>query len=195
MKPLLFVTGNDVKFRTASTVCKSYGLEVERMSIDIQEIQAHDGETVARDKALRIFEELQRPVLISDDTWMIPALKNFPGPYMKFVNDMFTAEDWLRLTEPLADRRIILRQFVVYQDKRRQELFYTDIDGMLLKEIRGRCQYPHTSLTSFDGGKTTVAERITQQRSAIAESGKRTSWHDFCEWFTAAGSTPDRKAV
>lgn len=104
---------------------------------------------------------------------------------MKFVNQMFTAEDWLRLTKPLADRAIILRQYIVYQDKHRQELFYTDMEGILLTEVRGACQYPHTSIVSFDNGTNSVAEKIAQKRSAIFDNQKRTSWHDFCEWFTA----------
>jgi XTP/dITP diphosphohydrolase len=188
MKPLLFVTGNAVKFRTASTICSQLGVQLKQISMDIPEIQAHDGETVARDKALRIFEEFQKPLIISDDTWMITGLKNFPGPYMKFVNEVFTAEDWLRLTGQLTDRRIILRQYVVYQDKHRQQLFHSDLEGVLLKEIRGEGPYPHTSITSFDGGKTTIAETIEQNKSAVAAAGQRTSWHDFCEWYLAQTS-------
>lgn len=80
MKSILYVTGNPVKFRTATTICKKYGLTIERLSMDIPEIQAHDGETVARDKALRVFEEMQKPIIISDDSWIIPGLNGFPGP-------------------------------------------------------------------------------------------------------------------
>lgn len=80
MKPLLFATGNNVKFRMATETCKRYGLELQQISLDLPEIQAHDGETVARDKALRVFEELQKPIIVSDDSWLIPGLKNFPGP-------------------------------------------------------------------------------------------------------------------
>lgn len=185
MKPILYVTGNAVKFRTATTICKKYGLAIEQLSMDIPEIQAHEGETVARDKALRVFEEMQKPIIVSDDSWIIPGLNGFPGPYMKDVNGWLNHDDWLRLTKPLTDRRVILRQIVVYQDARQQKLFYTDVEGILLKEIRGRTIYPHTSITSLDGGKTSIAEEILQERSALAAAATHTSWDDFCEWYKA----------
>jgi non-canonical purine NTP pyrophosphatase (RdgB/HAM1 family) len=183
MKTLLYVTGNTVKFKIAHTICSQQGIDLEQLSMDIPEIQAHDGEIVARDKALRVFETVQQPVVISDDTWLIPGLKNFPGPFMKFVNEAFTTEDWLRLTKTLTDRRIILRQIVVFQDKHQQQLFYTDIEGTLLTEIRGQGPYPHTAISSFDNGKTSIAENIERNRSAISDANKPTSWHDFCTWF------------
>ena len=185
MKSLLYATGNAIKFRLADSVCQTFDLSLQQISMDIPEIQAHSGEEVARDKVLRMFEALQKPVVISDDSWMIPALKDFPGPYMKFFNGMFTAEDWLRLVEPLSDRRIILRQVVAYQDKHQQQLFYTDIEGVLLTEIRGRAPFPHMSITSFNSGKTSLAEDNQEEKSSISKAVTRTSWHDFCEWYTS----------
>jgi len=182
MKQILFATGNNTKFHTANLICQEYGIELERLSLDIPEIQAQESEVIARDKALRVFEELQRPVVISDDTWIIPGIGGFPGPYMKFVNGAFMPEDWLHLTASLTDRRIILRQIVVYQDKHQQQLFYIDIEGVLLDEIRGKGEYPHTTVASFDGGKHSMAEVIAQGKSSLFDSGKRTTWHDLCEW-------------
>lgn len=185
MHKVLFVTGSQVKFRTASLVCRQEGIELVQLPMGIPEIQAADGETVARDKAQRIFEKLQKPIIISDDSWMIPALKNFPGAYMKFVNEAFTPKNWLHLTNSLTDRRIILRQIVVYQDgDQQQKVFYTDLEGSLLRESRGK-GYAHNTITSFDGGKTTLAEAIEQGKSVVADSGKRTSWHEFCEWYAS----------
>jgi len=183
MKSLLYPTGNSTKFRTAVKVCDTYGISLKQFSLDIPEIQDDDGEVIARDKALRIFEQIQEPLVITDDSWLIPGLKGFPGPYMKYVNHTFTEEDWLRLTLVLADRRIILRQVVVYQDKHQQRLFRLDVEALLLKEIRGSCEFPHTSIVSFDGGKTAAAEHISRGHSALGESGHKTSWHDFCKWY------------
>jgi XTP/dITP diphosphohydrolase len=185
MEPILFCTGNNVKLRTAETICAKYGIKVTQIRLDIPEIQAPDGQTVARDKALRAFEALQKPVVIADDSWLIPGLKGFPGPYMKDVNGWLSEEDWLNLTKPLTDRSIILRQVIVYQDVHQQQLFHTDVEGTLLTDIRGKSKYPHTSITSFDNGTSSVAEEIMQNRSAIAAAVARTSWDDFCEWYLA----------
>jgi len=181
MKPILYATGNAIKFHLAQHVCKDFGIELEKTTLDIPEIQSEQGEPVARDKAEKAFAILGEPVVISDDSWMIPALKNFPGPYMKSMNDWFTSEDWLRLTSTLDDRRIILRQIVAYQDGGGQKLFYTDIEGVMLREARGKSPFAHATITSFDGQQSNAEYH---ERGENAAQNRPTAWHDFGEWYT-----------
>ena len=47
------------------------------------------------------------------------------------INDWFTADDWLRLMQGVQDRRIVLRQHVVYQDERGQFYAVSDLEGVL----------------------------------------------------------------
>lgn len=137
---------------------------------------------MARDKALRVFEQIKEPVVVSDDNWIVPALNGFPGPYMKYINHTFTANDWLRLMKDVTDRRIILRQVIVYQDQQQQQVFATDVEATILREARGQSSYPHTAVISFDGGKTSAAEIISDGKSALYDANRPTSWHDLCKW-------------
>lgn len=182
MSPILFATGNDVKFRSGAAVCRQFGIRLKQLVLDIPEIQAADGEAVARDKALRAYEMTQKPVIISDDSWIVPGLNGFPGPFMKFVAQWLTPEDWLRLTTHLTDRRVILQQIVVYQDQNGQQLFATDIEGILLTEIRSLdSSSSSNSVVSLDGGKTSIAE-MAETKATLADIDAHTSWHDLCDW-------------
>ena len=181
MQQLAYVTGNPVKFRQAITVCEPLGISLQQTKLDIVEIQAEDGEAVARDKVEKAFAILQKPLVISDDNWIIPALNGFPGPYAKSINEWFTPEDWLRLTSTLTDRRIILHQIVVYQDADQQKLFSVDIEGILLHEIRGSSPYTHTTITSFDGSQHSNAEINQQGKSSTAHL--HNPWRDFAAWY------------
>jgi non-canonical purine NTP pyrophosphatase (RdgB/HAM1 family) len=181
MHEVLYATGNSMKFQQAAATCQPFGLTLTQTHLDIPEIQAETGEPVARDKAAKAYAELGKPVTISDDTWMIPGLKGFPGPYMKHVNDWFTVDDWLRLTRDLTDRSVILRQIVVYQDADGQQVFSVDIPGILLREARGTTPYPHSAIVSFDGGKHTNAEFHERGKSAAANY--HNPWHEFAEWY------------
>jgi inosine/xanthosine triphosphate pyrophosphatase family protein len=148
----------------------------------VPEIQGEDSELIARDKANKAFAKFQKPVVISDDSWSVPGLNGFPGAYMKSVNDWFTVDDWLNLTRPLTDRRIMLTQIVVYQDADGQQLFSCDIKGILLPEARGKSPYPHSEITSFDGGQTSNAEH--HERGQSSASHLPNVWHDFAEWYS-----------
>ncbi len=180
MNTLTFVTGNDLKFHLAEKICREFGQELsQEAALDIPEIQAETGEPVARDKAQKAFEQLGHPVVVTDDTWVIPALKGFPGPYMKSMNHWFTPEDWLRLTGTLEDREIILRQVLVYQDEIEQVLFTVDIKGVMLREIRGVSPYPHNTIVSFDGGKHSFAEIYAEGKTI---DNHHTAWHECAQW-------------
>lgn len=183
MTELLYVTGNLNKIRQAAAICEPVGILLKPTTLDIVEIQAEDGEPIARDKAAKAFAALQQPLVVSDDTWIIPGLNGFPGPYASSVNKWFSVDDWVRLTKGLQDRRIILRQFVVYQDASQQKLFVVDIEGVILEEPRGESMYPHTTLTSLDGGKHSNAELNAENKSSTAHL--HNVWNDFADWFTA----------
>ena len=180
MSTLTFVTGNSLKFHLAEKVCREFDQELlQEAALDIPEIQAETGEPVARDKAQKAFEILQKPVVVTDDTWVIPALNGFPGPYMKSINHWFTPRDWVNLTQSLEDREIILRQVLVYQDEREQVLFTVDIKGVMLKEARGESNYPHNTIVSFDGGKHSFAELYAEGKTIDSH---HTAWHEFAAW-------------
>jgi XTP/dITP diphosphohydrolase len=177
----MYVTGNPIKFRQAATVCNKKGLTLTQVELPIHEIQAATGEPIARDKAEKAFQLLGAPVVVSDDSWMIAGLNSFPGPYMKYINDWFTPEDWLRLTSTLVDRNVTLRQIVVYQDAHIQKLFSVDIPAILLSDIRGKSPYAHSTIVSYDGGQTSNAEHHEQGKSAAEDL--HGAWHEFVAWY------------
>jgi non-canonical purine NTP pyrophosphatase (RdgB/HAM1 family) len=183
MSEVLYASGNKVKFRQAQEVCKTFGITLIQDSLNVPEIQGEIAEPIARDKAEKAFAKFQRPVIISDDSWIIPGLNGFPGAYMKSVNDWFTVGDWLHLTRPLKDRRIILRQIVVYQDENGQHLFSCNIEGIILLEARGdSADRPSSAITSFDNGKHSNAE--FEERSESPTANLPSVWHDFAEWYS-----------
>lgn len=180
-EPITFVTSNEVKFLHASEMSKELGFTVERQHMDLQEIQSEGGEEIVRHKAEQAYAALQKPIIVTDDTWIIPGLKGFPGPYMKSMNAWFTPDDWLRLTNTLEDRRIILQQHGAYQDEHGQQYFVADIEAVLLHEIRGEHYHSHLTVLSYDGGTHSGAEALASGDSTISPD-TRTVWHELSAW-------------
>lgn len=184
MQNVVFVTGNPVKFRLGERVCLANGFELNQKELDITEIQSLDGNAVARHKAEQAYKILQKPIIITDDTWLIPGLNGFPGTYMQAINTWFSSEDWLRLTKPLKDRRSILRQILVYQDAKQQKLFSRDIEGRLLKEIHGAsAEYPVLAVVAFDDSGKSSAEQLALRKPFPLLD--ETVWDDFAPWYKA----------
>lgn len=99
MKKILFATGNERKIGEAKAACDDFGIEVEQVDLDIDEIQAHDPTVIAKHKAQEAYKQVNEPVVVTDTSWNIPVLGGFPGGYMKDVSAWFEPQDFISLME------------------------------------------------------------------------------------------------
>jgi XTP/dITP diphosphohydrolase len=74
---------------------------------------------------------------VNDSGWYFSGLNGFPGSFMKYINNWFTAENFLDLTRNLSNREVILKQVVVYIDGNHIKVLGHQIKGVLLNEARG----------------------------------------------------------
>ncbi len=139
----LYVTGNEAKFRTAQNILRELGVDIEQVEVDTLEIQSESITEIAEDKAKKAFEIIKQPLFVNDSGWFFLGLNGFPGPYMRYMNKWLTAENYLDLTRNLEDRRVILKQVIVWTDGVKSKVFEHNSNFVLLKEARG--ESPRTS--------------------------------------------------
>lgn len=179
MKKVLYITGNQKKLDNAKAFLAAYDIEPESQKVEGNEIQSGDAVAIAVQKARDAYEELQQPLFVNDASWHIPALNGFPGPYMKYLVEWFTAEDLLKLMEDKADRSIILKDTIVFKDGGVEKVFTNDVHGILLDAPAGDGNGPFvTKLISFDDGLS-IAEA-----GVVGYSDKEIPlWQEFAEWY------------
>lgn len=190
METIYFATTNQEKIQIAQTVCAAANIVVVPVALEIDEIQGEDPELIVRDKAQRAYEQLDMPVVVSDESWNIRALKGFPGAYMKSINHWFNPEDFIRLMNDIEDRHITLHQYLAYTDGNKTEIFKNDIEGRIIDEARGKNKKsPNMTVTVLDSdnGKT-IAEVFEQGSEAVTARYKNRPdvWHGFIEWYKKA---------
>lgn len=184
MSHLVFSTGNAEKFLAAKHTCDLFGINIEQRTLDIVEIQDENPENVALDKAQKAFDIVKQPVVITDDSWAILGLNGFPGIYMHSINEWFTPEDFLRLTQPLKDRRVMLTQYLVFTDGTQPKIFTRQTEGALLPEVRGSSPHPsHTIMTLPGDNGLSIAEAYSQVTDKSTRRLARI-WHEFAEWYS-----------
>ncbi len=77
---LLFVTGNAGKAREVAAIL---GTAVERLDLELPEIQALDVAEVVRHKAATAFARAGRPVVVEDTGLYLDALGGLPGALVR----------------------------------------------------------------------------------------------------------------
>src|SRR5258706_8340034 len=154
---LYFITENQDKIENANQVLSQYEIPIEGKSMPILEIQSESQEEIVLHKAKQAFASIKKPLVVKDDGWYISALRGFPGVYMKYVNQWFTAQDFLNLLKPYTNREILFRESVCYIDQNKHEIFTNDVKAEILKEPRGEGK-PSMMITSFRKDHKTMAE-------------------------------------
>ena len=114
MKEIIFVTGNQLKFESAQTVLRSYGIEPIQKTIDLPEIQALTTEEIAGHSAKEASNIFKANVVTSDVGYFIKALNGFPGPFLKQINSWFSAQDFLNLMKDKDNREVEIVETLAY---------------------------------------------------------------------------------
>lgn len=180
-KRALFATSNDRKIQEATTTLEKYDIQVEAITVDIDEIQHHDPIEITKSKARAAYEVTHRPVVVQDTSWEIPALGGFPGGYMKDVAEWWQPQDWLNIIEPY-DRTVICHEHVAYFDGENMTHFQSSYTGKFTAEARGEWGNSIEKVINLYGIGT-LAE--VHDETGIASAGTELKhWQQFGEWYS-----------
>lgn len=187
MQTLYFASSNEDKLKIARAACKKAQVPLEQVIIDINEIQGEEAEAIVKAKARAAFEILQKPVMVSDDTWSIPSLNGFPGAYMKSINHWFSTNDFLRLLDGIKQRDAYLFQYLAYYDGVEVTMFSNTLHGTILNEDRGtENDIPWRSIISMDGdGGLSLSEVMRQKDGTTIHKDRPDVWQEAATWYKA----------
>lgn len=179
-KTIIYATGNVNKVAVATERLAPYDITLVQGKFDIDEIQSDSFEEIAIDKAKKAFALAGKPLFVNDSGWLIPALNGFPGPYMKYINQCFTPQDFLSLMANHEDKTIILRETIVYIDTDTIKVFSHDFNGTFVASPRGSSGPPSDMAISLSATKKTIAE---EKELGITHSEEEAViWNEFGLW-------------
>ncbi|QAA33593.1 non-canonical purine NTP pyrophosphatase [Clostridium manihotivorum] len=111
---LIYVTGNSVKFEVALNAFNNTGVNIIQMKLDTPEIQSKSVQEVAMYSARWASKQTSKSVIVTDAGFYIEALNGFPGPFIKYVNEWFSADDFINLVKGKSDRSIFIQDCLAY---------------------------------------------------------------------------------
>lgn len=135
MKKITMVTGNMGKWKIANNIFKNYNINLEHEKIDTPEIQSHNVEDVSLYSALYAAEKLNKSVIKSDVGYYIEALNGFPGPFLRYINDMLDSEDIIKMMQRKKNRTIYLKECLTYADPNGNTKQFINIEKATLSNV------------------------------------------------------------
>lgn len=182
---ILCATTNQQKFELGEHILASHGIRLIQQVLDIDEIQAEDPEVIISDKVTKAYAAVHQPVIVSDDSWDIPALSGFPGAYMKSINHWFEPHDFIALMAGKTDRSIMIHAYLAYYDGAELVIVHSDHMGEIIYESRGQFGPPimHVTAMACDGGQT-ISEMYDAGKAHDDAhlSDRGDAWNQMAKW-------------
>lgn len=160
--PLLFVSSNAGKVREVEAML---GLPLERLDLDLPEIQALAVEEVARHKALAAFARAGRSVVVEDTGLYVDALRGLPGALVRWFLATVGPDGICDLIPEGVDRSAQARTAVAYCDGGRVELFVGETRGVVETAPVGRGGFGWDPIFRPVGASNTFAQMDAAEKS------------------------------
>lgn len=158
---LLFVSGNAGKAREVEAIL---GEPVERLELDLPEIQALEVEAVAREKALAAFDRVGRPVVVEDTGLYVAALGGLPGALVRWFLGTVGAAGICAMIPPGADRAARVKTAVAHCAGDTVEVFVGETVGTIAAAPAGANGFGWDPIFRPEGEARTFAEMTMAEK-------------------------------
>ena len=151
-KTIYFVTSNRRKFASLKKLLQPLDIDLRRLDYDFDEGRSLNIRSIAEDKLAQTKKAFPDKYLIVDDRgFFIPALKGFPGPFVKLLLNSFSYPGVIKLMQDETDRRAIFSFAVGYFDGTKDHIFVADEEGFITDKPRGNNLHGWTELLYIYG--------------------------------------------
>jgi XTP/dITP diphosphohydrolase len=189
MKTLRFVTTNTGKIESLRIHINKKKYNIVPYSLDLPEIQANSAEEVVYEKAKAAYSLVKKPLLVHDSSFHISALNNFPGIYIKYINQTLGLEGILKLLKGISDRSCYFEGSLAYVDKTGIKVFVRKSEkGIITKKVHKK---NHPKAWSdlwkvyIPAGYTKTLSEFTDEELGKRKDKKKSEFQQFAEWVNA----------
>jgi XTP/dITP diphosphohydrolase len=153
-----FVTKNPHKAKEVETIIGDIGISIIHAPLTIHEIQTEDIHEIVRDKVLKAFNQIGRPVFIEHTGLYIDSLQGFPGGLTQVFWDKLEADKFSELLGGLENTSLTARTVIAYCDAKKIYTFEGSVEGKISPEPKGDRAFQWDCVFIPNGYTETFAE-------------------------------------
>lgn len=160
-----FITRNKYKIAEVNTLLNGTGVEVIAAEHTINEIQTEDVQQLLRDKLLKAFKFVGRPVFVEHTVLYIENLNGFPGGLTQIFWDKLNADKFSFLLGSGENPKLTAKTIIGYCDSMKIYTFEGSIDGTIASEPKGNRDFQWDCIFIPNGETETFAEMGERKNS------------------------------
>ncbi|OEE81927.1 non-canonical purine NTP pyrophosphatase [Enterovibrio norvegicus FF-162] len=153
-----FVSKNDFKVAEVQKILEGAGVEIIAAKHSINEIQTENVDELVKDKLLKAFKKVGRPVFIEHTGLYIDSLNGFPGGLTQIFWDKLEADKFSTLLGKGDNLGLVARTIIGYCDAKKMHFFKGEIRGVISPEPKGDRSFQWDCIFIPEGETETFAE-------------------------------------
>lgn len=153
-----FITKNKHKINEINSLFEDVGVTVIAAEYSIDEIQTENVEALIRDKLLKAFKLVGRPVFVEHTGLYIESLNGLPGGLTQIFWDKLEAERFSKLLGAGENSNLIAKTIIGYCDSMKIHIFEGEVCGKISSEPKGPRDFQWDCIFIPDGYSETFAE-------------------------------------
>jgi XTP/dITP diphosphohydrolase len=153
-----FVTGNKYKAEEAMQMLSAAGFNVLKLDIKLDELQTEDTQLLVKDKTLKAFQRVGRPLFVEHTGLYLSHLNGLPGGLTEIFWNRLQADRFSDLFGSTDDPSVTARTLIGYTDGKQFYSFEGTIQGRIAASPSGPRDFQWDCVFIPDGDTRTFAE-------------------------------------
>ena len=153
-----FMSGNKHKIKEVQRILSPVDVDIVPVSRKIEELQTQDVDALVRDKLIKAFHEIGRPLFVEHTGLYLRGLNDLPAGLTQIFWDRLEARRFADLVAALGDVKVIAKTVLGYCDGRQMHLFEGAIEGTVPRTPAGPEDFQWDCVFIPDGYTKTFAE-------------------------------------
>ncbi|MDD5192636.1 MAG: RdgB/HAM1 family non-canonical purine NTP pyrophosphatase [Candidatus Nanoarchaeia archaeon] len=164
MENIYFITSNENKVKEAEAILNK---KLERINLDVEEIQALEVEEVVKHKAKKAYQIIKNTVLVEDTGFYIEAWNNFPGALIKWMLRSLGNKGICKALQD-KNRKVTVKTCYCLYDGKKFHIFIGQLKGKMPKKPRGKTNFGWDPIFIPENSKKTFAEMSAEEKNKIS---------------------------
>lgn len=153
-----FVSKNDFKVAEVQKILEGTGVTIVAAKHSINEIQTENVNELVKDKLLKAFKKVGRPVFVEHTGLYIDSLNGFPGGLTQIFWDKLKADKFATLLGNGDNLGLVAKTIIGYCDAKKMYFFEGTIKGTISPEPKGDRSFQWDCIFIPEGETETFAE-------------------------------------
>lgn len=179
-----FLSGNKYKIEEASLILKEVGVSVVPVNAKVEELQTEDTSRLVKDKALKAFEKIGRPLFVEHTGLYIDYMNGLPGGLTQIFWDTLEADKFTQLFGKDGENSLVVKTVIGFVDGKKFHLFEGSVKGIVPTEPIGNRDFQWDCVFIPEGETQTFAE-MGEKKNEI--SMRRKALDKFASFLTGRG--------